>query len=281
MQDTLDGFELYMSKVKEIPRLTPNEEKILSVAMASGDGTATQRMVGSHLLLVVKIAHEFKGLGLPLHELVSEGNDGLLHAADMFDPSKGARLSHYSRWWIKDYIRKALNNLAYTIRVPVGMSGRLSKIVKTRKKLKDLLGRDPNDQEVADEIGISKRKVTVVTHVADRSKISLNDTVIDNGDGGGNTTFSDFFADENAETSFEEVSHLEDLQRIDVLFPNLNDEEKFILNQRYGLDGSKPKTLGEIAEKDGRSKERIRQIQEAAQKKLRSWYDSEPLQMTA
>ena len=281
MKDTLDSFERYMSTIQGIPHLTPDEEKDLAAAIINGDVLASHKMVGSHLLLVVKIAHEFKGLGLSLQDLVSEGNSGLMHATEMFDPSKGARLSTYSKWWIKDYMRKALSNLAYTIRVPAGMSGRLSEIVRIRKKLKDELGRDPNDQEVADEMGVSKRKITVVTHVADRSKMSLDDTVIKNGNGSGNTTFNDFFADENSETSFEEISRLEDMQRIDLLFADLEDKEKDILNQRYGLNGIKRKTLEEISKADGRSKERIRQIQEAALKKLKHWYELEPLRMTA
>ncbi|MEI7480027.1 MAG: sigma factor [bacterium] len=132
MQDQLDSLESYMSAIKGVQHLTPAEEKTLAAAMMNGDVTAAHKVIKSHLLWVVKIAHKYKGFGLTLQELISAGNAGLLHATEMFDPSKGARLSTYSKWWVKEFIQKALENESSTIRVPAEMSERLSQIEATR-----------------------------------------------------------------------------------------------------------------------------------------------------
>src|SRR4030081_83440 len=167
-EDSDTGIKIYLREIGQIPLLTPQEEIDLAARIKKGDREARALMIRSNLRLVVKIAHDYANLGLPLLDLISEGNIGLMKAVERFDPAKGAKLSTYSAWWIKQSIKRALANQSKTIRLPVHVVDKLFHMRQAAVKLQEVLGREPTDEELGDELGFSAQKVAQLRTAAIR-----------------------------------------------------------------------------------------------------------------
>lgn len=254
----------YLQEIGRIPRLTPEDEIELARKVRNGDEAARERMINANLRLVVTIARDYADLGLPLLDLISEGNIGLTKAVARFDSAKGAKLSTYAAWWIKQSIKRALANQGKTIRLPIHLADKISKIRRVSLQMSDELGREPTDYELAEELGIPSKKV------AQLRSAGLRPTSLDapNGDDD-STEFGETLGDEQADTPFELLRDKNLLGQIDGLLDMLDNREKKIISQRFGLDGGKPKTLEKIATNFGITRERIRQLQNVALVKLR------------
>jgi len=262
--DADTAIKLYLREIGQIPLLTPEQEVELAERIKKGDLKAREQMIKANLRLVVKIARDYEGLGLPLLDLISEGNIGLMKAVERFDPKKGGKLSTYSAWWIKQAIKRALANQSKTIRLPVHMVDKISKLRKLAHKLEEELGREPTDEELAFELGTTPAKVAFMRQAAIRPA-SLDAPI---GDEDSNT-FAEIVKDERATdpaTFLEDTTTKSMLQE---LLKKLDSREATILTARFGLDGNPPQTLEEVGRKFGVTRERIRQIQNAALKKLR------------
>ncbi|MBQ4480539.1 MAG: RNA polymerase sigma factor RpoD/SigA [Victivallales bacterium] len=265
-----DTMKLYMQSIGKYPLVTQEEEAKLAKRIAAGDNEARDQLISSNLRLVVKIAHDFKGLGLPLLDLISEGNIGLMRAVEKFDPSKGAKLSSYAAWWIKQSMRRALANQARTIRIPVQSASKIGKIQNAKAKLTQKLGREPTDKEIANEINLTERTVSGLRQ-GKTSTISLFDPIQNGAEG----EFKDIIADEKTASPNDLMRDDETLEVMMQLVNKLPDRERVILQLRFGLprdDGKveKPKTLEEVSRSIGRTRERVRQIQNQALETLRN-----------
>src|ERR1700693_3345886 len=251
-EDLDTGIKIYLREIGQVPLLSPQEEIDLAARIKKGDREARALMIKANLRLVVKIAHDYANLGLPLLDLISEGNIGLMKAVERFDPAKGGKLSTYAAWWIKQSIKRALANQSKTIRLPVHLVDKISKMRRVSLQMSEELGREPTDDELGEEIGIASGKVSQLKTVSIRPA-SLDAPISDDD----STEFGEIVGDEEAQTPFE------------LLRDVLDDREKKIIFQRLGLDGGKPKTLEEVGKKFGVTRERIRQLQNIALAKLR------------
>ena len=263
-----DTMKVYMGEIARIPLVNKNEEGELAKQIHSTDNRqyedARNTLIKANLRLVVKIAHDFKGLGLPLLDLISEGNIGLMRAVEKFDPSKGAKFSSYAAWWIKQSMRRALANQSRTIRIPVQSAGKISKIKTVRMKLAEELGRDPTDSEIADHLDFSERTVAGL-RLADLKTISLHDPIQQGEEG----EFQDIIPDRHAMTPDQIIGDVESVRRLLALLEKLEFRERRILEMRFGLNGFRPLTLEEVSQQIGRTRERVRQIQNQALNKLK------------
>ena len=257
-------MDRYLREIGRIPLLTPQEEIELAGKIKRGDKEARERMINSNLRLVVTIAHDYANLGLPLLDLISEGNIGLTKAVERFDPAKGAKLSTYAAWWIKQAIKRALANQGKTIRIPVHLRDKIAKVRRISLQMSDELGRDPTDDELAEELGIPSGKV------AHLKSLGIRPASLDAPSGDDNSTeFGESVGDEAARTPFEVLRDKNLLGEVDGLLEVLDQREKKIISQRFGLGGGKPKTLEDVGKNFGVTRERIRQLQNVALAKLR------------
>ena len=270
MYHSSDPMKAYMQEISEVPLITREEEVELAAQIRGGSEAAKHKLVKANLRLVVKIAHDFKGLGLPLLDLISEGNIGLMRAAEKFDPLKGAKFSSYSAWWIKQSMRRALSQKSRTIRVPVASAGKINKIRTAKINLAEELGRAPTDGEIAEHLDLTKRTVQGLK-LADLRTFSLHDPIQKGEDG----SFEDIIPDTESATPDIIIQDNECMERLRALLHHLDERERTILVFRYGLDGNRPKTLEEVSAIIGRTRERVRQIQMHALKKLRSLLEDE------
>ena len=214
--------------------------------------------------LVVKIAHDYANLGLPLLDLISEGNIGLMKAVERFDPKKGGKLSTYAAWWIKQAIKRSLANQSKTIRLPVHLVDKISKMRRVSQQMSEELGREPTDEELAEEVGLSSAKVSQLKTSAIRPT-SLDAPLNDDD----STEFGEIVSDLDALTPYELLRDENMRNEISSLLLLLDEREKKIIFSRFGLDGGKPKTLEAVGKKFGVTRERIRQLQNIALTKLR------------
>jgi RNA polymerase primary sigma factor len=263
-EDSDTGIKIYLREIGRIPLLTPQEEIDLAARIKEGDREARALMIKANLRLVVKIAHDYANLGLPLLDLVSEGNIGLMNAVERFDPAKGGKLSTYAAWWIKQSIKRALANHSKTIRLPVHLVDKISKMRRVSLQMSEELGREPTDDELAEEIGISTGKVSELKTVSTRPA-SLDAPISDED----STELGEIVGDEDAQTPFELLRDKNLRDEVSYLLQVLDGRERKIIFQRFGLDGGKPKTLEEVAKKFGVTRERIRQLQNIGLAKLR------------
>ncbi len=264
-----DTMKVYMQEIGTISLVTKEEEVTLAAHIHGNDPYEKEKaratLIKANLRLVVKIAHDFKGLGLPLLDLISEGNIGLMRAVEKFDPKKGAKFSSYAAWWIKQSMRRALANQSRTIRIPVQSAGKINKIKTMRLKLSEEFGREPTDAEIATKLEFSERTVAGL-RLADLRTFSLHDPIQQGEDG----EFQDIIPDHTALTPERILGDQESVDRLKHLITELDDREKKILKMRFGLDGIKPRTLEEVSQEIGRTRERVRQIQNQALQRLRN-----------
>ena len=258
------AMKVYLREIGRIPLLSREQEIELAAKIRNGDRNARTLMINSNLRLVVTIAQDYANLGLPLLDVIAEGNIGLMTAVDRFDPSRGAKLSTYAAWWIRQAIKRALSNQSKTIRLPVHLGDKIAKMHRVALQMSQELGRDPTDDELADETGISSAKVSHLKTVSIRPA-SLEAPISDDE----LTAFGESIADEEAQTPFELLQDKDLHSKIGGLLEVLDDREKKIISQRFGFDGRKRKTLEEVGEKLGVTRERIRQLQNSALSKLR------------
>ncbi|MCF7853694.1 MAG: RNA polymerase sigma factor RpoD/SigA [Candidatus Pacebacteria bacterium] len=265
-----DTMKLYMQHIAQYSLVTPEEEVELAAQISAGSDEARIKLIRSNLRLVVKIAHDFKGLGLPLLDLISEGNIGLMRAVEKFDPSKGAKLSSYAAWWIKQSMRRALANQSRTIRIPVQSATKISKIQNARAKLREQLEREPTNAEIAEAVNLTERTVSGL-RLGKTTTISLHDPIQQGEEG----EFRDIIPDDSTTSPDEIVQDDETLRHMLELVDCLDTRERKILKLRFGLNGERAHTLEEVSRIIGRTRERIRQIQNQALEKLRLMLEEE------
>ena len=259
-----NNIGLYLREISQVPLLTPRDEVKLAGQSKRGNKKAREKMITANLRLVVKIAHDFGNYGLPLLDLISEGNIGLMKAVERFDPKKGGKLSTYASWWIKQSIKRALANQSKTIRLPVHLVDKIGKIRRVAAQMTEELGHEPTTEELAEELGLPVAKVAHLKNVAVRpasldAKISADD----------DTAFGDLVGDDRAEDPFEALRD-KDLQgEVGDLLDALDPRERKIIGFRFGLDGGRERTLEEVGHKFGVTRERIRQLQNIALLKMR------------
>ncbi|MBI5397430.1 MAG: sigma-70 family RNA polymerase sigma factor [Verrucomicrobia bacterium] len=263
------GIKIYLREIGQTPLLTRQDEVVLAKLIRKGDKAARERMIKSNLRLVVKIAHDYAGLGLPLLDLISEGNIGLMKAVERFDPRKGGKLSTYGSWWIKQSMKRALANQAKTIRLPVHLVDKIGKMRRAALNLSEKLGRDPTDAELAEHLDMPVVKVVELRTVGIRpasldAPIGEDDT----------TEFGEIVGDDDATSPSQMLQDKALRDDIRGLMTKLDDRERLILNQRFGLIGNnKEQTLEQIGARLGITRERVRQIQNIALRKLRKMMD--------
>ena len=258
------SLQVYLQEIGQTRLLTPDEEIVLAKRIQKGNKKAREQMINANLRLVVKIARDYEGLGLPLLDLINEGNIGLMKGVERFDPKKGAKLSTYASWWIKQSIKRALANQSKTIRLPVHIVDKLFHLRKAEARLQDVLGREPTDEELGQELDTTALRIRQLRAAAIRPA-SLEAPLGDED----SERFADIVKDENADSPYEQLEEKNNTALIHEMVATLDPREQTILRYRFGLDGDEEKTLEDVGDKFGVTRERIRQIQEVALKKLR------------
>lgn len=263
--ETDSSLKLYLKEIAKTPLLTVEEENALAERIRMGDKEARSHMIRANLRLVVKIAQDYSGYGLSLSDLISEGNIGLMNAVERFDPEKGGKLSTYGAWWIKQSIKRALANQSKTIRLPIHMVDKIARMRRIASILAESLGREPTDDELASELGLPRQKIAMLKQAAQRPT-SLDAPVND----GEATEYGDIISDESASNPLEMLSDKNLRDQISGLLSLLNERERKIIDERFGLSGLKPMLLEDVGREFGVSRERIRQLQNAALAKMRN-----------
>ena len=260
------GMQTYLREIGQVELLDPDEELRLARRARRGDAEARERMIKANLRLVVSIARDYARLGLPLLDLISEGNIGLMKAVDRYDPERGSKFSTYAAWWIKQGIRRALANKGNTVRLPAHLVDRLFRMRRAQEELLHELGRAPSAAELGERLGISE------TQARHWLELSQNTSSLDVPLGGESpATLGDLIADDRAQLPGEVLA---DRQLRDELFRHLgdlDDRARLVLTRRFGLDGKPPALLDAIGRELGVSRERARQLQEQALRKLREF----------
>lgn len=262
--DTDSSLRVYLREISKTALLTPAEEVKLAGRIKKGDKEARTHMIKANLRLVVKIAQDYSGYGLPLADLISEGNIGLMKAVERFDPEKGGKLSTYAAWWIKQSIKRALANQSKTIRLPVHMVDKIAKMRRITTLLTEAMGREPTDAELAEELGIASKKFSLLKRASQRPT-SLDAPVNE----GESTDYGEIIGDERAVNPLDALSDKNLHHQLDDLLEVLDEREHRIIDARFGLTGKKPMTLEEVGREFGVTRERIRQLQNVALEKMR------------
>ncbi len=259
------NLQLYLQDIGKTPLLTVAEEITLARRIRRHDKAARNHMIKANLRLVVKIAMDYKDFGLPLLDLISEGNIGLIKAVERFDPRKGGKLSTYAAWWIKQSIKRGLANQSKTIRLPVHLVDKISKMRKTAMMLSEGLGREPSDEELAIELQIPTAKVAHLKSVRVRPA-SLDAPIGDEND---SSSFGEIVGDENAVSPYDGLCEKNLSSDLHAMVDSLDDREAEILRLRFGLDGQNELTLEEVGKRFHVTRERIRQLEYIALGKMR------------
>ena len=258
------SLKLYLREISRTPLLTIQEEIDLAERIKMGDKEARDHMIRANLRLVVKIAGDYSGYGLSMSDLISEGNIGLMQAVERFDPEKGGKLSTYGAWWIKQSIKRALANQSKTVRLPIHMVDKIARMRRIASILTEALGREPTDDELAEELGLPRHKVAMLKQAALRPT-SL-DAPVNEGEA---TEYGDIISDESASNPLEILTDKNLHDQIDGLLSILDERERRIIDERFGLNGLKPMLLEDVGREFGVSRERIRQLQNSALAKMR------------
>ncbi len=261
-----DPLKLYLKDIKDIPLLTPEEEVTLARKVRRGDAEARRKMIQSNLRLVISIAKRYSNLGLPISDLIEEGNLGLMRAVEKFNPGKGFRFSTYGAWWIKQYVLRSIANQGKTIRIPVYMVDIISRYRKATERLTQKLGRRPVSGELAHAMKLPVRKIREI------ERMTLQPASLDAPLGEeGTTGYIDLIEQSQAASAKDELAGFLAHEQVADLLSRLTDRERDVLSFRYGLKDGVTYTLGETAEVLGITRERVRQIQNAAEKKLHAF----------
>ena len=260
-----NAYTLYLREIGQTKLITPQEEIELAKRIQKGDDAAREEMIKANLRLVVKIARDYEEYGLPLLDLINEGNIGLMKAVERFDPTKGAKLSTYAAWWIKQGIRRALANQSKTIRLPVHVGDKILHMRRAAMKLQEKLGREPTDDELATVMETTSFRIAELRAASIRPA-SLDAPIGDEED---THRYGDLVQDEQAENPYDELEEKTNTELLRELVATLPSREQTILRYRFGLDGDTEKTLEEVGQKFGVTRERIRQIQNIALSKLK------------
>lgn len=263
-EDRSAAFTRYVREIAGIPLITPADEIALAARIKLGDADARTLMIRSNLRLVVKLAFSYTNLGLPLLDLVAEGNIGLMKAVDRFDPDKGAKLSTYAIWWIKQAIKRALQNQGKIIRLPVHVGDKVSCLNRISSQMTQALGRQPTDDELSAEVGLPQAEIAKLRAAWIRPA-SPDAPVADSAD----TEVGETIGDERERTPFETLRDKDLQAQIGPVLDLLNHRERVIVDARFGLSGGEPRTLDDIGEELGITRERVRQLQNVAIAKLR------------
>ena len=262
--DERSPIRSYLDQIGKTPLLTLEQETALARRVLKGDEAARQHMIQANLRLVVRIAKDYDNFGLPLMDLISEGNFGLIKAVERFDPDKGGKLSTYAAWWIKQAIKRALASDGKTIRLPVHMVDRIAQMRRISNLLTKELEREPTNDEIAQAMDIPLSKVVHMKSVANRAA-SLDQPVGEDGD----ATLGDLVKDESARSPFENLRGKSDLTEIAEMLAHLEPREAEVITLRFGLNGESPLTLEEVGELFKLTRERVRQLQQSALMQLR------------
>ena len=261
---TDDPVRMYLKEIGKVPLLTPDEEQDLARRMADGDEEAKRRMAEANLRLVVSIAKRYVGRGMLFLDLIQEGNLGLIKAVDKFDYTKGYKFSTYATWWIRQAITRAIADQARTIRIPVHMVETINKVIRVSRQLLQELGHDPSAEEIADEMGMPVDKVRDILKIA-QEPVSLETPIGEEED----SHLGDFIPDEDASEPSEAASFSLLKEQLMSVLDTLTPREKKVLELRFGIVDGRTRTLEEVGKEFNVTRERIRQIEAKALRKLR------------
>ena len=268
---TEDPVRMYLKEIGTVPLLSADEELRLAKRKAEGDESAKERLIEANLRLVVSIAKRYTGRGMSFLDLVQEGNLGLIKGVEKFDYTKGYKLSTYATWWIRQSVTRALADQARTIRVPVHMVETINKMSKMQRKLTLELGYEPSVTELAEALEMSEDKVMEIMQIA-REPASLETPIGEEDD----SNLGDFVADSNAVTPEGNVESVMLREHIDALLGDLKERERQVIVLRFGLEDGHPRTLEEVGKEFNVTRERIRQIEAKALRKLRNPQQTDP-----
>ena len=263
--ESSEPLKIYLQEIGQIPVLDEEEEKELGRRSAQGDETARKRLAEGNLRLVVSLARHFTGRGVPLLDLIQEGNMGLMHAAEKYDYQKENRFSTYAAWWIREAMQRAIDQQSREIRVPVHVAENMKKVQKAARELQQTFGRDATPGEIAKKLGDKSEEdvKNILTYL--QNPVSLETPVGESGE----DSLGDMVEDRTEATPEEAMEQLVQKEEVSELLESLSDRERQVIRLRYGLDGGKPGTLEEIGEQLGVTRERVRQIEARALEKLR------------
>ena len=266
---TMEALKTYLKEIRIIPLLKAEEEVTLGNKVRKGNEQARKAMIRANLRLVINIAKRYMYLGIPLLDLIEEGNLGLMRAVDKFDPRKGYRFSTYAAWWIKQSIMRSIVEQGKMIRIPVYMNELITKWKKTKERLSQKLKRIPSDEEIAKKLKVTKDKVSQINFWLSTTTSSLEAPVGDDGE----NQVMDLVEDQNSISPDAQIEHLLDKEHVGSLMEQMSKRERNVLDMRFGLTNGKTHTLAEVAKKLGVSRERVRQIEELALKKLKKFVE--------
>ena len=258
-------FSQYTAEISKFPTLSALEERLLSEQLKTGDNAAREKMIHANLRLVVKISMGYAERGVPVADLIAEGNSGLLRAVEKFDPDKGARLSTYASFWIAQSMKRAIAIHTQTIHIPTHVIDKASKIRKIANKLSERLGREATAMEIEKETGISAEKISLILTNPPPSTVSM-DTLLPGSD---SDYMGSLIADPDGINALDALESRDTLDEVRHLLEKLSERERSILEERFGLTGETPKTLDECGEKHHLTRERVRQIQHQALARIR------------
>ncbi|MGL4914073.1 MAG: RNA polymerase sigma factor RpoD [Romboutsia sp.] len=259
-----DPVRMYLKEIGKIPLLKPHEEVELARRMNEGDEMAKQRLVEANLRLVVSIAKRYVGRGMLFLDLIQEGNLGLIKAVEKFDYEKGFKFSTYATWWIRQAITRAIADQARTIRIPVHMVETINKLIRVSRQLLQELGRDPKPEEIAKEMEMTEEKVREIMKIA-QDPVSLETPIGEEED----SHLGDFIPDDDAPAPAEAAAYSLLKEQIEEVLGSLNEREQKVLKLRFGLEDGRARTLEEVGKEFDVTRERIRQIEAKALRKLR------------
>lgn len=261
---TDDAVRMYLKEIGKVPLLTGAEERELAIRMEQGDEEAKKKLCESNLRLVVSIAKRYLNRGLSFLDLIQEGNLGLIKAVDKFDYTKGYKFSTYATWWIRQAITRSIADQARTIRIPVHMVETINKLIRISRQLLQELGREPTSEEIAKEMGITVEKVREIKKIS-QNPVSLETPIGEEED----SHLGDFIPDDDVPAPVEAAAYSMLKEQLMEVLDTLSDREKKVLMLRFGLEDGRPRTLEEVGKEFNVTRERIRQIEAKALRKLR------------